>query len=426
MVDELPLHDAQRLILAAIGVVRGTEKVPISSALGRVLAEEVLAQAAFPMIPLSQVDGFALCAEDGRGASPDHPRTLTVEALIRAGDPQPPPLHPGTAVAVTTGAPLPPGADAVVPFEEVDEARHGRLAAIRAIRLVAPVTAGQHVTLPGQQARPGDHLLGRGEVLGIPELGLLAFHGCETVKVLRKPRIGILATGSELIPWQETPTLSQVRCSNLLVLSLHIRRSGCIPVELGLAPDKADVIREIISRAVSDHHLDFLITTGGASRGPFDLTVPVLREMGDVRFSRLAVSPGQGSAFVSVRGKPVLCLPGGPGAMRILFEELARPALLRLAGHRYVLRARVKARIAGKVRWQKVAQIVPACFQPADEGWLATVRKASDFRCPGSFAGVLFLGAKEMASEAWAQGVIWDWPETVEWVSGPAPNPKTE
>jgi len=413
------LEAARDLILARVRLPEGSEAVPVDGAAGRILAADVVAREELPRLPLSRMDGFALLAADTEGASPQHRKALPVAGMVRAGDPEPRALQAGTAVAITTGAPTPPGADAVLAFEEVVSSS-GEVSQIGTIRVSRPTRAGENVTQRGEQSKPGQRLLRRGEVIGTTALGLLASQGYRQVSAFLQPRIGILATGSELVPWAETPGPSQVRCSNLLTLADQVRQAGAIPVELPIAPDNLDDIKMGILQAISERDINFLITTGGASQGPLDFTVRAMDDLGKVLFAEIAVSPGAGTAFTVLGEVPALSLPGGPLSARILFEALARPALLRMAGRQYVLRETIKVKVTGEVRWRGgQRRLVPVCVGNVRGGWVAEPQRARGFRCPGRFAGLLFLEGEGRTEEhLQGQVEVWDWPETQEWTPG--------
>jgi len=413
------LETARDLILATARLPGGSEALPVDRAAGRVLAADVVAREEMPRLPLSRVDGYALLAAATEGASPQHSKVLPVASMVKAGDPEPHALQAGTAVAITTGAPTPPGADAVLPLEEVVSS-NGEVAQGGTIRVSRPARAGENVTPRGEHSKPGRRLLRQGEVIGTTALGLLASQGYRQVSVFLQPRVGILATGSELVPWPEMPGPSQIRCSNLLTLAEQVRQAGAIPVELPIAPDNLDDIKTGILQAISERDINFLLTTGGASQGPFDFTVRAMDDLGKVLFAEIAVRPGRGTAFTVLGEVPALSLPGGPLSARILFETLARPALLRMAGRQHVLREPIKVRVTGKVRWRGgQRRLVPVCVGNVQGSWVAEPQRARDFRCPGRFAGLLFLeGEGRTAGDLQGQVEVWDWPETQEWTPG--------
>lgn len=405
------LDQARALILSTVRPVGEVESISTPEALGRVSAESIRAPGDQPRIPLSRVDGFAVRSSDTTLASPERPVRLRVGGLLRAGKAAPDRLEPGTALAVATGAALPTEADAVIPWEEAHILpRDADLRSAREVLVPRAATPGEHVTHPGEEAGQGEVLLWPGDTVDLTALDALLAQGVASLPVRRTPRVGILPTGSELVPWDAPKAAPyQVRCSNAVLLAQLVQRARGTPVPFPPVPDDLGALREAIVQAAEGSPLDLLITTGGASRGPFDFTVAAVADLGEVLFAELAVSPGRGTAFGLVQGVPVLCLPGGALSARILFEVLARPAVLRLGGRRHMLRERLQVHLAEDVQARPgTTRLVPACLHWTEDGWLAQPRKARAFRCPGQWEGLLFVqeGADPVAE-------IWEAPETV-------------
>lgn len=409
------LEEARRRILAAVRPVGEEELVSTAQAPGRVAARKVLGASDLPAVPISRVDGFAIRTAETAGASPARPVRLRVTGTVAAGDPPGLALEPGSTILVATGAPLPRGADAVARWEEVQVLPQGAdLRGAKEVALRHPAARGQNVLPPSSRARKGQGVLEQGDVVDLTALDTLLVQGVQQVAVWRKPRVGLLPTGSELVPWDAEPGPSQVRCSNQVLLSHQVRRAGGQPVFLPIAGDDRVALRTAIAQAVAKKRVDLLITTGGASRGPFDCTVDAVADLGEILFAEVAVRPGQGTAFGLVEGVPVLCLPGGALSARILFEALGRPAVLRIAGRRHVLRQQVRARVTRGL-WARdgVTRLVPACLRWEEEGWVATPKAAREFHCPGQWEGVLLVAGEEEVRAAEAEA--WDWPETLAW-----------
>ncbi len=283
---------------------------------GRVLAEDVYAAAPLPDVPKSAVDGYAVRAEDGLA-----PRRVLGE--ITAGGDAGLVVEPGTAVRIMTGAPLPPGADAVIMVEQTEE-RDGTLQIARAL------SAGDAVHAVGQDIAAGQLVLERGATLGAPEIGLLATVGRTRVKVYRRPVVAVLATGDEVFDPDAEPIPGGVRDSNRYALLAAAREAGCETISLGIARDDEALQRQAILRGLEQ--ADVLITSGGVSMGTRDLIKPLLAELGTVHFGRIAFKPGKPTTFATVGGRMVFGLPGYPVSSLVSFEVFVRPALRRLQG----------------------------------------------------------------------------------------------
>jgi len=323
------------------------EDVLVLDAMGRVLAADVETQLDFPRFDNSAMDGWALRADDARG-----PVALPVVGYVPAGAPGSAPLAPGTAVRIMTGAPVPAGADSVVPLEDAEE-RDG------AVRIARAVERGAHVRRRGEDIAAGDVALRAGDVLGPPEASFLASAGRRTVPVFRRPRVAIVSTGDELVELGAPLGPGQIPDSNSLAVAAAVGLAGGVPVRLGIARDEAGPLRAALAEGLSS---DMLVTTAGVSMGDRDLVRDVLADLG-VRpvFSTVEVKPGHPTAFGTRGATTVLSLPGNPVSTLMMFEQLARPALLRMQGHRSVLRSLVTAVLderlphrAGRVTFSRV------------------------------------------------------------------------
>jgi molybdopterin molybdotransferase len=308
--------------------------VPLSQAHGLIPAEEVVARESIPPFAASAMDGYAVIAAD---SAPER----RVVAQQEAGATDAPALSPGTAVRIMTGAPLPPGADAVVPFEEADE-RDGT------VYLRGPVRAGQNVRPPGQDIAAGDSVLSPGARLGPAEIGLLASLGQVTVRAHPRPRVAFFTTGSELVPAEAVPGPGQIRDSNGPALAAAITEAGCTPVPLGSVADDPEALRAAILDGTK--RADMLLTSGGVSMGVKDLIKPLLAELGTIHFGRVAIKPGKPLTFALVDGVPVFGLPGFPVSSLVCFENFVRPALRLMAGHSRLWRPEVPVRSTHDIR----------------------------------------------------------------------------
>jgi len=321
-------EEARKMILAAV-VPLGAERVPLSAALGRVLAENETAPWDIPICDNSAMDGFAVRAADCKAGV-----SLRVIGNVPAGETAVPAAQPGCAVRIMTGAPVPPGWDAVVPIEETAEDNG-------AVVLKGSVRASQHIRFRGEDARSSDTFVRAGDVVGPPEISMLASFGKAVVPVFRKARVAILSTGDELIELGEQPSAGRIINSNAFALAAAVREAGAEPVNLGIARDDRDSHLERIAEGLK---ADVLVTSAGVSAGDRDLVRGCLAELG-VRqlFWRVDIKPGGPLAFGVMGGRPVFSLPGNPVSSMITFEEFVRPALLKMMGRRRVIKPYVRA-----------------------------------------------------------------------------------
>jgi molybdenum cofactor synthesis domain-containing protein len=337
-------------------------RVPLAEAIGLVTVEEVVADELVPPFDNSAVDGFAVRAADVVAVGTE----LRVVGTVAAGTSRTEPVGPGEAVRVMTGAPVPPGADAVVMVEDtaiiedtavLDDPATNDGETVRIGRVPEP---GGAIRPAGDDLRPGDVVVAPGTVLTAGHLGLLATVGRTEVEVVRRPRIGVLSTGDELIEPGRPLGPGQIRDSNRLALLALVRSSGFDAVDLGLVPDEESLIERALRDGVAD--CDALLTSGGVSMGDFDYVKAVLARIGDMRWMQVAIKPAKPFAFGLVDGVAVFGLPGNPVSSLVSFELLARPGLLRMAGRADVERRRVRAvadegfarRRDGKVHFARV------------------------------------------------------------------------
>ncbi|HEX5267400.1 MAG TPA: gephyrin-like molybdotransferase Glp [Acidimicrobiales bacterium] len=326
----VPVEEARRHVLDACGVLPA-EAVALEAALGRVTAAEVVSPEAVPPFANTAMDGYAVRAADTSGASDELPVTLRVARSIAAGQPPGPALLPGEAIRIMTGAPLPPGADAIVMVERTRPA--SSVSGGDAVQILAEADRGDHVRRPGEDVRPGDRVVGSGTELRPAHLGVLASVGVTAVEVHGRPRVGVLSTGDELVEGGGALEPGQIRDSNRRTLLALLRDSGFEAVDLGIARDSEDEITAAVDRGVGA--CDALLTSGGVSVGDFDYVKAVLdrRSAGSMRWMQVAVRPAKPFAFGVIGGVPVFGLPGNPVSSMVSYELFARPALRQMAGH---------------------------------------------------------------------------------------------
>jgi molybdopterin molybdotransferase len=323
----LSVEDALEQILSRIKPL-GTELVEVLAALGRVLAEPVVSRLDLPPWPNSSMDGYAIRSEDTRGGSAE----LAVVGRIVAGALPPRPLRAGETMRIFTGAPLPEGADAVVPQEDVD-ADGERIAVPRR------VDAGAHVRPAGEDIRAGDVVVGPGHVVGPAEIGLLATLGYTRARVYRRPRVAILSTGNELADLGAEPGPGQIPNTNTYSLMAQVLEAGGEPMSLGVVPDRLEAI---VERVRWGRAADVLVSSAGVSVGELDLVREALTQCGaELHLWKVAMRPGKPMTFGSIEGRPVFGLPGNPVSAMVTFELFVRPALRRMQGCVAVDRPRI-------------------------------------------------------------------------------------
>lgn len=305
--------------------------VPFEQALGLVLAEDIFAAEPMPPFPAASVDGFAVIAADG-------PRLRRIVGDQMAGYMAEVRVEPGTAARVTTGAPIPPGADTMVMVEQTEET-NGQVQL-----LTDGLQPGANIRPIGQDIETGQRVLPRGTVLGPAELGLLGTVGRTEVTVCRRPKVAVMSTGDEIVEPHEWPQPGQIRDANRFTLMGAVSQAGAEVMDLGIVKDKANSLQATIERGLAG--ADALLTSGGVSMGQLDLVKPYLASRGTVHFGRVNTKPGKPVTFASVDGKPCFAMPGFPVSALVSFEVFVRPALLKMAGHARIYRPREKAVLA--------------------------------------------------------------------------------
>ena len=325
----LSVEEALEAILSRVRVL-GTERVDVVSALGRVLAEPIVSRREIPPWANSSMDGYAIRAEDSaKGAA------LSVVGRVEAGALPSRAIGRGEAVRIFTGAPLPPGADAVVPQEDV-EATNGR------VTLTGAVERAAYVRPAGEDVRVGDRVLEAGVALRAAEVGLLATLGHAQVTVYRRPRVAILSTGNELADLGTEPGPGQIPNTNTYSLMAQVLETGGLPISLGVAPDRLEAIEERVRRA---QDADVILSSAGVSVGELDLVREAFTRAGaELHLWKVSMRPGKPITFGSLGERAVFGLPGNPVSAMVTFELFVRPALLKMSGRARLTRPRLRAR----------------------------------------------------------------------------------
>ena len=352
----ISVDEALERILAYVSVLEPEEK-PILQALGQVLAEDVVSPFSIPPLDNTAMDGYAVQAASTAGASPSSPVVLEVVGELAAGYLFEGQVGPGQAVRIMTGAPVPAGADAIVPFEETEEEAHGAPSEARrlqeTVRVLKAARPGANIRHAGEDIRQGETVLRRGTVLRPAEIGALASVGRATVRVIRRPTVAVLSTGDELMAVGQPLPAGHIYDSNAYSLASLIQREGAVPMLLGIARDTVEDLTAKIRRGLE---ADMLLTSAGVSRGDYDMVKDVLAREGEIDFWTVAMKPGKPLAFgclhAGERCVPHVGLPGNPVSSMVSFELFVRPAIMKMMGktrwQRPTVRAVVRERIVNR------------------------------------------------------------------------------
>jgi molybdopterin molybdotransferase len=416
-VEDLTVAAALEAILATVSILPA-EPVPLLGALGRVLAEPVVAQDNLPPFANSSMDGYAVRADDVLTASKSTPVNLRVIADIAAGTVVTVAIEPGTAARIMTGAPMPPQADAVVPVEDTNEPwRDEQRPLPQQIEIRRSVKAGDYVRPAGEDMVAGQTILERGHLLRPPEIGVLAALGVVQVQVVRQPRIGILATGDELLDVHEPLTPGKIRNSNGYTQMAQVQTMGAISVPLGIARDREEDVRARLQHGL-DAAVDLFVSSAGVSVGAYDVVKAVLEKAGTVAFWRVRMRPGKPLAFGRYAGIPFLGLPGNPVSAMLSFERFARPAIRKMAGFTRLERPQIAVTIQDHLHSDGRESYLRAVVTRTPDGYEATTTGAQGSNLMTSMvkANALVIvpeGIKEVAAGEQLTAMMLDWPETV-------------
>ncbi|HEV7721598.1 MAG TPA: gephyrin-like molybdotransferase Glp [Iamia sp.] len=323
-----PLSEVRDLVLARCPRL-APEELPLLRARGCVVVDDVVADADLPGFASSAMDGFAVRAADVASATEDIPVVLDVLETVMAGQASSRTVGARQAIRIMTGAPVPAGADAIVPVER-SRFSEGTRDRDETVAILATTEVGQHLRGAGDDVRAGTVVIPAGTVLTAPLIGVLAAIGRITVEVVPRPRVGVISTGDELVEAPRALAVGQIRDSNRPMLLARVAESGCDPVDLGWVRDDVDAVAASLHRAA--FRCDLIITSGGVSMGEADVVKLVLDRMADPEWIQVAIRPAKPFAVAAVDGVPLLGLPGNPVSSLVSFEVLARPALRQMAG----------------------------------------------------------------------------------------------
>jgi molybdopterin molybdotransferase len=359
----VPLEEAREAVLSKIQPLPPLQ-LPLTDAYGCVTAADVTAAVDLPEFASSAMDGFAVRAADVLDASPETPAELKLVGRAMIGQRPDATVGMGEAVQIATGAPIPGGADAIVPVENA-ESDDGL------VRLFESVPVGRHVRPQAEDVHTGDVLVPAGRRLGAPEIGLLANAGVPHPLVHPRPRVIVFSTGDELIPPTETPSFGQIRDANAYTIFGALREAGAMPVLAGIVRDDPDDLKEaILSYEIQ---ADAFVSSGGVSVGERDVVKAAFYRHGDVVFSKVAMQPGMPQGFGFVEGKPFFGLPGNPVSVFVSFEMFVRPAILKMMGRAQLTRPKVSATLTEEVGGPKDKTVfLRVAVTRGADGWSAT------------------------------------------------------
>lgn len=341
-IEEMVSPERAREIVLSHITPMPTEIVPVLDAVGRISATTLTADIASAPFPHAAMDGFALRAVQIEQASEQSPVRLTVAAEEPAGSVYEGQIADNECVRIMTGAPLPPDADAVVKYEVVGVVEgDGKTGSI--VEFTAPCSVRSNVRDAGEECAAGDEIVQPGELIKAAGIGFLATCGILEVETYARPRVAILATGSELVDPSTVPTAGKIRNSNSYALAALVQEAGGIPLILPIVEDTQAALVNALHAAVKE--ADFVLTTGGAANGDYDFIKQVIDELGELYMTTVNMRPGKAQAFGLVDGVPVFGLPGNPSAVYVGFHILVRPALRKMQGFSHFEHSQVKARL---------------------------------------------------------------------------------
>ncbi|MGH2635719.1 MAG: molybdopterin molybdotransferase MoeA [Actinomycetota bacterium] len=356
------VEEAREAVLEKISPLQPLE-LPLTEAYGCVLARDVVADVDIPAFASSAMDGFAVRSAEVAGASPTAPVELRVTGRALIGQRPEGTVGGGEAMRIATGAPIPAGADTIVPIENCE--LHGD-----AVRILAGPPEGRHIRPAGEDVRAGDQLIPAGRRLQAPELGLLATAGASHPLVRPRARVVVLSTGDELIPPSQSPDFGQIRDSNAYTLFAAVREAGAVPMLAGIVRDDVDALKDaVLSHLVQ---ADAFVSSGGVSVGERDVVKAAFFRRGELDFYQVAMQPGMPQGFGHIEGKPYFGLPGNPVSVFVSFEVFIRPALMKMMGRRSLYRPEITARLEDAVSGPRgKLQFARVRVRRTTDGWVA-------------------------------------------------------
>ena len=359
----LSVTEAQERVLQGVELLDPVT-VPVADALGLTLAEDLHAPHPLPRFDNSAMDGYAVRAADTAGADESSPVELRVTGEVRAGSVlEVGEVATGTAVRIMTGAPLPPGANAIVPVEVTDESGD-------VVKIMEATETGRHVRPAGDDVDEGQLVVEAGSELGPGELALIASLGLSPVPVRPRPRIAILVTGDELVAPEDEPAPGQIRDSNSIALRALARDAGAEPLLMPHVPDDRAATLDAFKRAAED--ADLVISSGGVAVGRYDFVKEVVEELGGIDMWRVAMQPGKPVVLGRLGETPFLGLPGNPVSIHVSFEQFVRPVIRKMRGCSTLFRPTITATLASTIEKRPGRlHFVRVRLEPSGNGWRA-------------------------------------------------------
>lgn len=336
----ISVEDALALILSQIRET-GSERIDITSSLGRVISENIYARRNNPPFDNSAMDGYAVIYDNIKGATKENPTVFNVIEELPAGYTAKKDVKNGEAIRIMTGAPVPGGADTVVMVEDTE--KDGER-----VRIFREVRLGENIRRAGEDIKTGDLVVPKGTVIRPAEVGIMATCGRAFVSVYQRPKVAVISTGDELVDVDEEATEGKIVTSNSYTLSAMATHCGAEAIQIGIARDTKKDLKEKLTQAL---HADVIITSGGVSVGDFDFVKDVLKELGsEMKFWKVAMKPGKPLAFGTIGGKPAFGLPGNPVSCMVCFEQFVRPSLLKMMGHSRIYRPVIHATLKEDIK----------------------------------------------------------------------------
>ncbi|MBO4365238.1 MAG: molybdopterin molybdotransferase MoeA [Eggerthellaceae bacterium] len=369
MQEMLSPEAARALVLENVSAMPVVE-VDLLDAVGRVAACDLLSDMDVAPFDHSAMDGFAVRSADIASASPQNPVVLDVIAEEPAGSFYEGPISAGQCIRIMTGAPLPADADAVVKYEIVDVVEGDGRTGSR-VSFSAPTPQRSNVRDAGEEAKAGEVVVRSGEVIGAAGVGFLASCGVMRVPTYARPKVAVMATGSELVPPMSMPAKGQIRDSNSYAMAACVRQAGCEAILMPIVEDTEEALETAVKRAVRE--ADFVVTTGGAANGDYDFIKRVVDKLGTLHMATVNMRPGKAQTFGVIEGVPVFGLPGNPAAAYIGFEMLIRPALRKMQGYSSFDHQVIRARLSKDVKKRDPRRIYLRSTLTKDgQGYLVT------------------------------------------------------
>jgi molybdopterin molybdotransferase len=363
----LPVDEAQKIVLNAVTTLPA-EIVPLGSALGQVLAEPISTPFPLPPFDNSAMDGFAVIAADTAGAAPENPRRLKIIEDLPAGTAPQKKVIPGAVAQIMTGAPVPLGADAIAPVEDTRPGPAGEIEILREAKVSA------HIRPAGEDFPANAVVLEAGPELGPGELGLVASTGLAEVKVIRRPRVAIITTGSEIIAPGQPLRPGTIYNSNAATLAGLVKEAGGEVTFLLQVDDTEAAVAATLQECAS---ADIILTTGGVSVGKYDFVKTALEKLGKIIFWQVAMKPGKPVVFGKIFDRPLFGLPGNPVSVLVTFAVFVLPALRKMAGHQDYHPATIAAILENAVTHKPPRRefIQGTAFNRAGELWVRASSK---------------------------------------------------